>query len=96
MDEVSDYELWRHLHHGRPDDDESPHYHRTYTDAQLQSMMRDTNDVLRGRIPRLQHDLEPAALVSNVRVIDAIESQIFEAQNLMYSIYLYVDVPQCV
>ena len=86
MDEVSDDELWRHLHHGTPDDDESPHNHRTYTDAQLQSMMRDTNDVLRAKIRRLQHDVEAATLVSNMPAMDAIESQTSEAQNLMYSI----------
>ena len=46
MDEVSDDELWRYLHYGRPGDDESPRNHGTYRDVQVQSMMRDTNDVV--------------------------------------------------
>ena len=86
MDEVSGDELWWHLHHSRPGDDESPRNHRTYTDAQLQAMMRDANDVLRSRIRRLQHELEAPAVLNDVLAMDAIESQILEAQNLMYSI----------
>ena len=85
MDEVSDDELWRHLHHGRPgEDDGSPRAHRTDTDAQLQSMMRDTNDILRARILSLPHDLEAAAVLNDVPVpaTDAMESQItFKALN---------------
>ena len=86
MDEVSDDDLWRHLHHGRPDDDDSPHEQRSYSDPELQSMMRETNDVLRGRIRRLRHDLEAASLINDAAAMDSIESQIFEAQNLMYNI----------
>ena len=86
MDEASDDELWRHLHHGRPSDSNSPRDQRSYTDLELQWMMRETNDILRGRINRLRHELEAASLVNNVPAMDAIESQIFEAQNLMYSI----------
>ena len=89
MDEVSDDELWRHLHHGRPgEDDGSPRAHRTDTDAQLQSMMRDTNDILRAKILSWQHALEAAAVLNEVPVpaTDAMELQIFKAPKLMYSI----------
>ena len=86
MDEVSDDEFWRHLHHGRPADGDSPRDQRSYSDAELESMMRETNDVLRSRIRRLRQELEIAEAESNQPAMEAIESQIFEAQNLMYSI----------
>ena len=86
MDEVSDDELWRHLHHGRPTESDSPRDQRSYTDFELHSMMRDANDALRGRIRRLRHDLEAASLINDMDAMDTIESQIFEAQSLMYSV----------
>ena len=86
MDEVSDDEVWRHLHHGRPSDSDNPRDQRSYTDLELHSMMRETNDILRGRINRLRHELEAASLVNDQLAIDRIESLIFETQNLMYSI----------
>ena len=49
-------------------------------------MMRDVNDSLRRRIRGLRHDLEAASLINNVAAMDLIESQIYEAQNLMYNI----------
>eukprot|EP00435_Cladocopium_sp_Y103_P054266 s88_g17.t1 len=86
LEEVSDDEYWRYTHHGRPDDDEEPSAHRSYTDAHLESLMRETNDLLNGRIRRPQGDLEAASLVNNQLAMDAILDQIMEAQNLLYSV----------
>ena len=86
MDEVSDDEFWRFVHHGPPAVDEHARHHREYTDQSLNMMMRETNDVLRGRISRLQRDLEAASLMNDQLAMDAIEMQILEAQHLMYSV----------
>eukprot|EP00435_Cladocopium_sp_Y103_P004146 s1254_g1.t1 len=86
LEEVSDDEYWRFIHHGRLDDDEEPVAHRSYTDPHLESLMRETNDLLNARIRRLQGELEQAALVNDQMAMDAIDAQILEAQNLLYSV----------
>ena len=68
-DDVSDYEYWRHLRHGRPDDYDSRSSHRSYSDAHLHSM-RETNEILNGRIRRLQGELERAAVMNDLFVGD--------------------------
>lgn len=40
MDEVSDDEYWRFIHHGRPEPEEHPRHHREYTDHSLHAMNR--------------------------------------------------------
>ena len=86
MDEVSDDEFWRFVHHGPPTVDEHPRHHREYMYQSLKMMMRETNDLLRNRIRRLQRDLEAASLVNDQPGMNAIQMQILEAQNLMYSV----------
>ena len=78
IDEVSDDEYWRHVHHGRPDDDASPSMHRSYPDAHMKSVMSETNDLLNGKTRQIQRDYNQLAM-------DAIMDQIMEAQNLRYS-----------
>jgi len=86
LEEISDNEFWRFIHHGKPDDDEDASAHRTYTDAHIKSMMRETNDVLNARIQRLRRDYENAELVNDVMAMDSITDQIHEAAHLRYSI----------
>eukprot|EP00435_Cladocopium_sp_Y103_P029261 s2759_g7.t1 len=88
LEEVSDdeYWSWRFIHHGRPDDDEEPVAHRSYTDSQLESLMRETNDLLNSRIRRPQGELEQAALVNDQMAMDAVDAQVLEAQHLLYNI----------
>ena len=69
-----------------PTVDEHPRHHREYMDQSLNMMMRETNDLLRNRIRRLQRDLEAASLVNDQPGMDAIQMQILEAQNLMYAV----------
>jgi hypothetical protein len=89
-DEVSDYEYWRHLRHGRPDDYDSRSSHRSYSDAHLHSM-RETNEILNGRIRRLQGELERAAVMNDLLEMESIEAQTDEAQNLVQFVTLSKD-----
>ena len=69
-----------------PTVDEHPRHHREYMAQSLNLMMRESNDLLRNRIRRLQRDLEAASLVNDQPGMDAIQMQILEAQNLMYAV----------
>ena len=86
LEEVSDDEYWRFIHHGKPEDDEEASAHRAYSDAHMESMMRETNDVLNARIRRLKAEYERAGVQNNHMAMEAIDLQILEAQHLLYNI----------
>ena len=86
LEEISDDEFWRYIHHGRPDDDEDASAHRTYSDAHMESVMRETNGVLNARIRRLRGEYENAELLTDVMAMDSISDQIHEAAHLRCNI----------
>ncbi|CAL1156278.1 unnamed protein product, partial [Cladocopium goreaui] len=86
LEEISDDEFWRYIHHGRPDDDEDASAHRTYSDAHMESVMRETNGLLNARIRRLRGEYENAELLTDVMAMDSISDQIHEAAHLRCNI----------
>ena len=86
LEEVSDDEFWRYIHHGKPDDDEDASAHRTYSDAHMESVMRETNDLLNARIRRLRGEYENSELVNDMMAMESITDQIDEAAHLRYNI----------
>ena len=86
LEEVSDDEYWRFIHHGKPEDDEEASAHRAYSDAHMESMMRETNDVLNARIRRLKAEYERAGVENDHMAMEAIDLQILETQHLLYNI----------
>ena len=83
LEKVSDDEFWRYIHHGKPDGDEGASAHRTYSNAHMESVMRETNDLLNARIRRLRREYENAELVN---AMESITDQIHEAAHLRYNI----------
>ena len=86
MDEVSDDELWRMVHHGAPDEEDTAAFNRRYTDTHLENIMRETNRILATRMQRLRAEYEAAAVRNDQLSMDAIENEMTECTHLRYAI----------
>jgi len=86
IDEVSDDELWRMVHHGAPDEEDTAAFNRRYTDTHLENIMRETNRILATRMQRLRAEYEAAAVRNDQLSMDAIENEMTECTHLRYSI----------
>ena len=86
IDEVSDDELWRMVHHGAPDEEDTAAFNRRYTDMHLENIMRETNRILAARMQRLRAEYEAAAVRNDQLSMDAIENEMTECTHLRYSI----------
>ena len=86
IEECSDDELWRVVHHGAPTADDPAGMHRRYADTYLENIMRGTNSLLDIRMNRLRQKYEAAAVRNDVWSMDAIEAEMDESSHLRYSI----------
>ncbi|CAL1158193.1 unnamed protein product [Cladocopium goreaui] len=84
MDEVSDDELWRMVHHGALDEEDTAAFNRRYTDTHLENIMRETNRILAARMQMLRAEYEAAAVRNDQLSMDAIENEMTECTH--YSI----------
>jgi hypothetical protein len=85
MDEISDDEFWRLIHHGTPTEEDTAAYHRQYTDTHLENIMRETNRLLDTRMQRLRAEFEAAAVRNNQIAMDQIENEMTKCAHLRYS-----------
>ena len=88
MDEVSDDEFWRLIHHGAPTEEDTAAYHRQYTDTHLENIMRETNRFLDTRMQRLRAEFEAAAVRNKQIAMDQIVNEMTECTHYRYSIKL--------
>ena len=86
MDEVSDPGLWQLWHHGTPSVTDEPSAHRQYADGHIEQMMKDTNDILRRRLRRLEAEYDLASTANDIDLMHQLDSQITECNGLMYNI----------
>ena len=86
LDEVSDPGLWQLWHHGTPSVTHEPSAHRQYADGHIEQMMKDTNDILRRRLRRLETEYDAASDANDINLMHQLNSQIDECNGLMYNI----------
>ena len=86
LDEVSNPDLWQLWHHGTPSINDGPSAHRQYADGHINQMMRDTNDLLRRRMERLETEYDAASTAGDIELMESLDSQINECSVLMYNI----------
>ena len=86
IEECSDDEFWRLVHHGAPTADDPASSHHQNTDVHLENIMRETNRILDGRTQRLRQEYEAAGARSDQLSMDAIESDMDDCTHVRYSI----------
>ena len=86
MDEVSDPGLWQLWHHGTRSPTDEPAAHRRYADGHIEHMMKDTNDILRRRLRRLEAEYDAASDANDINLMEQLDSQITECNGLMYNL----------
>ena len=82
MDEVSDPRLWQLWHHGTPSTTDEPSAHRQYADGHIEQMMKDTNDILRRRLRRLEAEYDAASDANDINLIHQLDSRSQSAMGL--------------
>ena len=75
IDEISDDEFWRLVCHGAPTEEDTVAFHRQYTDAHPENIMRETNRLLDARMQRLRAEFAAAAVRNDQLSMDAIENE---------------------
>ena len=86
LDEVSDPGLWQLWHHGTPSATDEPSAHPQYADGHIEQMMKNTNDILRRRLRRLEAEYDAASDANDINLMHQLNSQIDECNGLMYNI----------
>jgi len=84
MDEVSDDEFWRLIHHGAPTEEDTAAYHRQYTDTHLENIMRETNRFLDTRMQRMRAEFEAAAVRNKQIAMDQIVNEMTECVTQVF------------
>jgi hypothetical protein len=82
MDEVSGPELWQLWHHGTPSVTGAPADQRRYADGHIEHMMKDTNDILRRRVRRLEQEYDAASEANDIDEMHKLELLISECGAL--------------
>ena len=82
IDEISDDEFWRLVHRGALTEEDTAAFHRQYTDAHLENILRETNRLLDTRMQRLRTEFEAAAVRNDQLSMDAIENEMTECTVL--------------
>ena len=82
IEECSDDEFWRTVHHGAPTADDPASAHRRYTDVHLENITRETNRILDRRMARLRQEMEAAAVRNDQLSMDAIDAEMDECVHV--------------